>query len=362
MLFFTSDTLQFLRIKAKVNRLFARQTLQTWHSFCAFRSFIALVFLCAIAGLIAGCGTTNHTSVFTGTIFGTSYRVVVYDADLVHNQRVQQKIQTELADRLQRLDALYSHWNKHSSLSRLNQASVKKWIVVPQQLLALLQRSFAMSRFTNGFFDPTLGHAINHWGFGPENSTKTPQLIGTDHILIDTNKQSVYKQQAVQINLSAIAKGHAVDDVSDWFTQQGYTNHLVEIGGEVRAQGTKGAQKWRVGLESPTERLTTAVHLANMALATSGDYRNFIEQDGKLLPHVLDPKTGAPVQHGLASVSVLYARCETADALATALMSMGLDKARAFARTHDLAAYFVQRTADGFSVHKSKRWEGLVLE
>ncbi|MDX1803632.1 MAG: FAD:protein FMN transferase, partial [Alcanivorax sp.] len=155
----------------------------------------------------------------------------------------------------------------------------------------------------------------------------------------------------VYVDLSSIAKGFAVDKVAGVLQQHGLKNYLVEIGGELRASGHKPyKQPWRVAVEKPipgVREVENVIDLKDMSVATSGDYRNFFEDNGKLYSHTIDPRTGYPVTHNLASVSVLHQDCMTADGLATAMTVLGPQKGMAFAKAHELAVLFIVRTDKG---------------
>jgi thiamine biosynthesis lipoprotein len=169
----------------------------------------------------------------------------------------------------------------------------------------------------------------------------------------------------VRIDLSAIAKGFAVDRVADALRREQYGDFMVEVGGEVRVSGRNTERRvWRIGIERPDEMgrvVQTVVPLGNCSLATSGDYRNFVVRDGIRISHAIDPRLGRPIAHNLASVSVIHANCMTADALATALEVLGPDEGMAFAETHDIPALFLVRNDDGgFEERRSAVWTALV--
>jgi thiamine biosynthesis lipoprotein len=203
---------------------------------------------------------------------------------------------------------------------------------------------------------------VDLWGFGPEIKDKTPnaqilqdvkQGVGFELLDFQEDPPALKKRhERLHIDLSAIAKGFAVDKISQYLTQQDLVNHLVEIGGEIRAQGTKQAgEKWRVAVETPDFDKKTAskvLEITNRAIATSGDYRNFYIENDKRLSHIINPKTGKPIKHKLASVTVLHNSAMLADAFATALMVMGEDRGKRFVEEQNLSVYMIIREQDDY--------------
>ena len=222
--------------------------------------------------------------------------------------------------------------------------------------------SLNLAEQTDGAYDPTIGPLVNLWGFGPDGSKKVPTKteiadaknhVGFSKVKIQKSNGefSVEKEtDKVYVDLSSSAKGFGVDKVSELLTQKGIKNHLVEIGGELRAKGKKFKKNWIVGVEKPAESakaVQIAFALKNMSIATSGDYRNFFKEKGRKYSHTIDQKTGRPVQHKLFSVTVLDQDCIKADALATALMALGPDKAKNFAYENAIPAYLIYEDSTG---------------
>ncbi|GFO12884.1 FAD:protein fmn transferase [Plakobranchus ocellatus] len=221
-----------------------------------------------------------------------------------------------------------------------------------------LTSAFSLSKFTEGKFDPTVYPLVALWGFynqegnvpNAEEIAEAKQAVGYQKVIMDN--ATIYLQENMKIDLSAIAKGKAVDLVKEILDQEGVENYLIEIGGEIRVQGrNKNNQKWQIYIISPDRGSSLGsliVALDNVAIATSGDYLNYFEEKGKKYSHIIDPTTGAPVTHNLASVSVVSEKCEEADALATALLVMGKKAGEAFAEKNNLATYFIYQEGDGF--------------
>ena len=241
------------------------------------------------------------------------------------------------------------------------------------ELFDLVHSSVQIMYQTKGSFDITLGQVIDHWGFGAVSAQRTEKQYANNSnqqlqpaLLLDQQRHSLRKQRLIQLNLSAIAKGYAVDVISQLLLQKGHPHHLVEIGGEVRANGKKFNQNWRVAIEKPsydlTRNLQFVLALTNMGMATSGDYRNFVVQQGKKLPHIINPKTNKPIRNNTASVTVLHSNVATADALATAFMVMGVKKGLEYANAHGIAAYFIMRKQSAFVTSHSIGWPTGVVE
>ncbi len=203
----------------------------------------------------------------------------------------------------------------------------------------VLQSSAKVFKDTEGAFDPTVGPLVNQWGFGPEGITNIPDSLTVDSLMVLTGFEKIVfdsimaKMNAgMYLDFSAIAKGYAVDLVSEYLLDQGIKNFMVEIGGELRCAGYKEKNKqWTIGIEDPTvaieaRKIAAKVNFSDLAMATSGNYRNFYVKDGKKYAHTISPFTGYPVEHSLLSASVFAPDCMSSDAYATAFMVMGLEK------------------------------------
>jgi thiamine biosynthesis lipoprotein len=248
-------------------------------------------------------------------------------------------------------------------------------VSVSDHLIRLVDAGRQVAVATDGAFDITVGPLVDAWGFGPSGPTDVPSdqtigellsVTGFEHIGVDPEGSLVTKgSPEVRIDLSAIAKGYAVDCVADALNHDGYGDFMVEVGGEIRASGRNAErQVWRIGIERPEEggrKVHTAVPLADLALATSGDYRNFVVRDGVRVSHTIDPRLGRPISHNLASVSVIHSSCMTADALATALDVLGPEEGMALANLYDIPALFLVRMEEGdFEERRSSLWSALI--
>lgn len=281
----------------------------------------------------------------------------------------------EVEQLLEEINDAMSTYREGSELSRLNRAPAGTPIAVSQPLLEVLVEAERISESTGGAFDVTVGPLVNAYGFGPGGAVEPPgddelaalrERTGFRLLTIDRQAATVTKaRDDLYVDLSALAKGYGVDRVARRLEERGLGEYMVEIGGEVRTAGRNlDGEAWRIGIERPAasfpgsrQALQRIVSLTDRAMATSGDYRNFREIDGRRLTHIVDPRSGLSVHHRLASVSVIDEHCMTADALATALIVLGPDEGPAFAEAHDIAALFLLRGAtDAAGVEEYQEW------
>ncbi|MEN8214311.1 MAG: FAD:protein FMN transferase [Pseudomonadota bacterium] len=310
-----------------------------------------LILLC-----LYGCSDARHPVRLHGKTMGTTWSLTVTSPpDEVRPRQLQQQIETLL----ETINALMSSWRADSEISRFNASSSTGWFAVSPQTYALLQAASRIHRLSEGAFDPTVSPLVELWGFGhslPEQGlpdasriSSALQHTGMEKLLLDDKTERMRKTlPLLQLDLSAIAKGYAVDEVARLLERQGIQDYLVEIGGEIRVAGANPDGKaWRVAVEYPhIEQLRSAAEilgLSDAAVATSGDYRNFTEIDGKRYSHIIDPATGMPVTHNPASVTVIAADCLTADAWATAFTVLGADKGVRLADSMRMAVMFLYR-------------------
>lgn len=287
-------------------------------------------------------------------------------------------LRTAVEQELDAVNAVFSHWDRASELSRFNAAPGGTW-ALSDALWSLLNAAMDLADDTNGAVDPTLGALVDLWGFGPPGPrpADAPALPSDDDIAaalavsgwrglrLNRDARAAVQPGGLKLDFSAIAKGHAVDRVSERLTREGATSHLVEIGGELRGAGVKpDGQPWWVEIEQPPDSPAprTVAALVDVAVATSGDYRRAFAVDGRLYPHTLDGAQGRPVANGLSSVTVFHASAMTADAYATALTVMGPQDGPAFAAALGLAAQFVERMPDGPVEHLTPAWIAMTEE
>lgn len=305
--------------------------------------------------LLGGCGY----EVVAGRSMGTSYAVTANCPGAVPR--------TALEAVLARVNARMSTYVADSELIRFNRAPVGTWLPVSAELVEVVAAAKAVAEQTGGAFDPTVAPLVALWGFGASPSPEPPsdaavlaamREVGHRHVRVRRSPPALAKARALSLDLSGIAKGHAVDRLADTLEAAGCVAYLVELGGEIRAQGVgPSGGPWRLGVESPSGagHLDEPFKLHSAALATSGDYRLYRERDGRRDSHIIDPRSGYPVRHRLASVTVLAESARSADALATALMVLGEGDGLRFADEAGLAALFVVRSGDSFETLRSGR-------
>jgi len=277
--------------------------------------------------------------------------------------------------------AVFSPWERTSEISRFNAAPAGNW-ALSTPMWVVLEAAMNLADDTDGAVDPTLGALVDLWGFGPPGARSDQAVLPSDDEIASAMAVSGWQKLrlngqargAVQIggmklDFSGIAKGHAVDRVSDVLTRLGATSHLIEIGGELRGAGVKpDAQPWWVGLEQPPHLSDgaplprTVAALVDIAVATSGDWRRAFEYQGRLYPHTIDSRTGRPVDNGVASVTVFHASAMMADAWATALTVLGPDAGPELAQAHGLAAQVIARTPGGTVEHLTPAFRAMMDE
>jgi len=255
-----------------------------------------------------------------------------------------------------------STWREDSHLSRFNAAPADSWQVLPEALFVVLEHAMHVARESGGAYDPTVGPLVNLWGFGPQGARGRPShaevaalraRVGWHRIELDASRKRARQPGGAYVDLSGIAKGYAVDAVGRALRRAGVTSYLVEIGGELYGHGVKpDGQPWWVDLERPPDAgealPLTRVALHGLAVATSGDYRRYAADGRGEYSHTIDPRTGRPIDNGVASVTVLHPECMVADAMATALTVMGPEEGLAWASRRGLAAYIAWRAAGGY--------------
>ena len=311
--------------------------------------------------LLAACGGDSRLPQYelAGGALGTTFRVLL----VAPGERFSRdELQTRILETMDEIDRLASTWREDSELSRFNANRSEAWIETSAEFCDAVDRALEISRLTDGAFDITVGPLVNLWGFGPDGSVTMPPAderlravlvdVGYEQLQTRCDIPAVRKQSgSIYIDLSGWAKGHAVDRLGELLDQSGFKDYLVEIGGELKLRG-KNAQglKWAVAVEAPstTKRVPHSVlRLTNTGVATSGDYRNFFDHDGKQYSHTIDARTGYPVSHALAAVTVVNESTAYADAMATALLVLGPKDGPERAERLGIAAYFLIRDKTG---------------
>ncbi len=287
-----------------------------------------------------------------GLVFGTRYNVTyLYNDDL----------KPDIEKTLARVDNALSMFNPESTISRVNNYEVV--LVSDPLFLKVFHRAMEISEWTNGAFDITVAPAVNAWGFGFKHAENIKQST-IDSLMEITGYWKIHELDGmiekddprIMLDCSAIAKGFGSDMVADMLRSKGINDFMVEIGGEIVVSGHNPKGKlWNIGISKPVDdslsvnnELQTVIPVTDIAIATSGNYRNFYVKDGRKYAHTIDPHTCMPVSHSLLSATVFASDCATADALATSMMVMGLDSAQALCARHpEIRAYFIYEAPDG---------------
>jgi thiamine biosynthesis lipoprotein len=312
--------------------------------FASWRSVFLLVIV-----VLNGCSNKPEVLTISGTKMGTTYHITII-ADQLPPDDLEQQIEQLLS----KVDNSMSTYKKDSEISQFNRLSVGKTMTISNEFLEVVKISQKIWQLSNGAFDPTIGPLVDLWGFGPGDRhdsipsshaiAQTKAKIGFDSVILEENNLS--KTKPVALDLSAVAKGYAVDRVADLLEMLALPDYLVEIGGEIRVSGFNAdGIAWRIAMEQPQlfAEVDQVIAITDIAVATSGDYRNYFERDGVRYSHTIDPKTGMPIDHNLASVTVLSESCAVADAWATAFSVMGAEKSLDLAEQLDLPAYMLVR-------------------
>ncbi|TCP93231.1 thiamine biosynthesis lipoprotein [Cricetibacter osteomyelitidis] len=335
------------------------------------QSWLALFIL---AFFLTACDKNAKLISLSGKTMGTTYHIKYIDngKPKIDPQTMQQQIDTVLQD----VNNKMSTYQKDSELSRFNQnTTVNTPIAISQELATVMKEAIRLNKVTDGALDVTIGPMVNLWGFGPEKRVEHQPLseqlaerknwIGIDKInLMENDGQWTLSKSVPQvyIDLSSIAKGYGVDVAAEALEKQQIDNYLVEIGGELRTKGHNIENKdWQIAIEKPmldgSRAIEQVIGLSNMAMATSGNYRIYFEENGKRFAHEIDPKTGFPIHHHLASITVLSPTSMTADGLSTGLFVLGEERALAIAEKNNIAVYLIIKTNDGFKIKMSSAFK-----
>ena len=296
----------------------------------------------------------RHT--LSGATMGTRWSALFYAPPAYDPE----PIRAALAKSVDLVDRQMSTWNPDSDLMRLNRAQVGTWVSVPAELMEVLAKGLEIGRLSDSAFDIGMGDVVTAWGFGPQDADT--QAISTtlgksrapahDILNLDPEARKVCKRSTVTLDLSGIAKGYAVDQMVMVFGSFGITDTLVGLDGEMRACGAPpGGETWTVAIERPdyeTRAPLSIITLTDAAVATSGDYRHWVDVGSKRLSHTMNPTLSGPLTGAPASVTVLAETCMEADAWATALMVAGQQKGAVLTKGLGLSAVFIHRDGDGF--------------
>jgi thiamine biosynthesis lipoprotein len=312
---------------------------------------------------LVACGrekAADRLTEFTGATMGTTYSVKVSD---LPNGVDRDALHADIHRILKTVNDHMSTYQADSELSRFNASTSTRWFTISTATLVVLDEALHISRLCGGAFDVTVGPLVNLWGFGPP---ARPSLLPSDgqmrdalarvgfmNIAIRKSPPAVRKTRPdIYVDLSAIAKGYGLDKVAEHLEHHDIGHYLVEIGGELRGRGhNPRGEPWKIAIEKPLagqRAIYRVVHLQDGVLATSGDYRNYFDKDGRRYAHIIHPRTGQPITHSLASVTIIGQSAMSADALATALMVLGPKAGLRLARRENLAAFFVLKDGKRF--------------
>ena len=316
------------------------------------------------------CQNNNYKIVLiNGLTMGTTYSIKIKTADTVVNQ---EKIRAGIEKILLEINQKMSTYIVDSELSVINFSNSLDSNLISDDLFKVISHANTISKTTNGAFDITVGPLVNLWGFGPNKSeNKIPsneeielikKNIGYKKIYLNKETTSIKKLHPdLYVDLSGIAKGFAVDKIALYLNSYNLENYLVEIGGELIAKGTnEDNEVWQIGIENPNNNLAKIIGLKDIAMATSGDYRNYFEKNGVRYSHTINPNTGKPIKHKLASVTVLDKTAMNADALATAFMVLGPAKTIELANELKIGVYLIIKNDENFYEEYNEYFEPFI--
>ena len=343
-----------------------------WKTKCLLSAAFLIVFLTSMFVLSLAVKDPTNTIrsdgllVLDGQTMGTTFRILLHENAV--DEASKQSLPTKINLLLNKLDSeIFSTYVLNSQLSQLNRTPPGVVYQGSSELLQVLITAQQVHAFSNGAFDISIKPLVDLWGFGVINPTvgtpaqteieKALERIGMENIILESNNSGVIRTQDVTLDLSAIAKGFAVDQLSLLLEVEGQMNYLVEIGGEVVTRGLRvDGAFWQLGIENPVQGLKKEadtfqklnIPFNKTAIAASGNYRNFFMHEGRRYSHTLNPVTGWPVSHDLISVTVIAESAMLADAWATAFMVLGLEEGMKLANELQLAAYFITLSTSGY--------------
>lgn len=322
-----------------------------WRNWIIFGAVIVVFIF--LANFLNASSATRHLK---GSTMGTFY-TVTYRGDIAVD-----RLKPALENYLYDIEDQLSNWDENSWISRFNNSGGTDFVPIPEHAYQVLKHYLELTVYTKGALDPTLGELINIWGFGPSKGGHLPSVqtikrvletAGVEKLILkDTPPRIAKKHPALHLNLSAITKGYAADVLAEHLESEGITNYVINIGGDFRISGRPGGGSfWTVAIQRPNpesrdDQAYATVNLINASgVATSGDYRNFFKNNNRHYSHILNPKTGQPIQSDLASTTIIAPTSLFADGIATACMVLGLEKAQELiAQMPNVEGFFIQRT------------------
>ncbi len=338
---------------------------------------LVLAFFLALLLTLSACRQqTVEPLRFSGKTMGTTWSAIVVAEGEVAATLKALPVQADFERILSRVNDQMSTWQSDSELSNFNRQQSEDWFAVSPALAEVVAAAQAVSALSAGVYDTTVGPLVNLWGFGAQSDAqKVPvaadiaaalATVGYQKLAVRAEPPALRKRVVgLSVDLSSIAKGYGVDQLAAYLDEAGVAHYMVEIGGEIHSKGqSPRGDDWRIAVEKPValdRMVQQGLLLKGGGLATSGDYRNYFTTNGRRYSHTFDPRSGAPVRHSLASVSVLAANTMLADAYATMLMAMGEIKGRAFALEQGIEAYFIWRTDEGFDTFATEGFKAVLI-
>ncbi|SEP14963.1 thiamine biosynthesis lipoprotein [Pseudomonas sp. NFACC39-1] len=326
--------------------------------------------LVVLVGVLAGCGNGDTLERFDGPTMGSHYSIRYVRHSAGPGPKA---VQAEVENILAEVDRQFSTYRSDSDIERFNALPADSCLVMPGPVLELIGVGEQLSAQSDGSFDLTVEPLLNLWGFGPQSrEEKVPtaealaqvrQRVGQGHLRIDGDR--LCKDAAVEVDFNSIAAGYAVDRIAARLQALGIDSYLAEATGELKAAGRKpDGSAWRIALEEPRDDRQVAervIEVNGYAVSTSGDYRRYFEQDGARYSHTFDARTGAPVLHNLASVTVIHPSALMADGLSTLLLILGPERGWDYAQKHGNGVFFVLRDNDRFIVRTNEAFERMTV-
>ncbi|WP_448092304.1 FAD:protein FMN transferase [Pseudomonas lini] len=327
--------------------------------------------LVVLVGVMSGCGNGDSLERFDGPTMGSRYSIqYVRHTSTPGPKAVQSEVENILAE----VDRQFSTYRSDSDTERFNALPAGRCQVMPGPVLELIRVGEQLSSQSDGAFDLTVEPLLNLWGFGPQSREEkvptadalalTRQRVGYGHLRIDGDR--LCKDAPVEVDFNSLAAGYAVDRIAGRLEALGIDSYLAEATGELKAAGHKpDGSAWHVALEEPRDDqqvVERIIAVDGYGVSTSGDYRNYFQQNGQRYSHTFDARTGAPVLHTLASVTVIHPSALMADGLSTLLLILGPERGWDYAETHDIGAFFVIRADTGFVTRTNQAFERLAGE
>lgn len=319
------------------------------------RSMIRPAIVLAFLLFIVGCSENATTEKLSGGIFGTTWNLTYHDApEGVTREQVEAAVVAAFAV----VDDSMNNYRSDSTISRLNTTDAMEVFEVDWDFALVFNTALDIYYATDGAYDPSVSPLVNLWGFGPQGVTKRPSasaietlepVVGLDAFAWDLSTRAFVKKHGKsELDFSSIAKGYAVDIASDALLELGLAHYMLEVGGEIQAQGlSPRGDLWRLAIENPVAGagggVYKAISVTDVGVATSGDYRNFFIEEGTRYSHLIDPRSSLPIEHDLVSVTVVHPSTMIADAWATALMVVGTEEALRLADRYDLGVMLISR-------------------